>query len=211
MKKMLLILVVCFSAFTFCKQVLATPISSSSDVALNGSTIINFNSQVIGVYNILSIGDVTFSADPSTLRIQSTYAGQFNTTGLYLDNNSNGFGSLTIDFTTSVNAFGFNFGASNTNWTLTAYDTHDNVLESTIIAETTGSNAGDFFGLATAGTSYAVLEMTGSYNYGGNDWILMDNFSYNTQAAPVPEPATMVLLGLGLVGLAGIGRKKLQK
>lgn len=34
---------------------------------------------------------------------------------------------------------------------------------------------------------------------------------YGRGAAPVPEPATMLLMGSGLIGLAGIGRKKLKK
>ena len=37
-----------------------------------------------------------------------------------------------------------------------------------------------------------------------------DLLASNWSAQPVPEPSTIVLLGLGLVGLAGVGRKKIK-
>jgi len=49
---------------------------------------------------------------------------------------------------------------------------------------------------------FQLHENTGDYS-----WAHLDNIVVN----PVPEPTTMLLLGSGLIGLAGLGRRKLRK
>jgi hypothetical protein len=42
---------------------------------------------------------------------------------------------------------------------------------------------------------------------GSQSYFAMDNFTFNENSSQVPEPTTMLLLGLGLMGVAGVRRK----
>lgn len=175
-----------------------------SHAALSGGTVIDFDDQAAADYIALTIADVTFSSVDSPFTIGTDYNGQFNTGGG--QSLLNGFDYVPLafrfDFATTVSAFGFNWGAADFNWTLAAYDSADNLLDSQVIAPTYSSNAQEFFGIAAAGIAYATL-MTGS-----GDYVFIDNFTYSSSGGvDVPAPASALLALFALAGLAGLRRQ----
>ncbi len=72
---------------------------------------------------------------------------------------------------------------------------------------------GNFMGTGGLDTTIHrdAVNATANTTYLTNNWLYADNSSYQnylTPRTPVPEPSTILILGIGLVGLAGFGRKK---
>lgn len=154
----------------------AALITNSSDQALSGGKTIDFEQQTPGVYNSITQDNVTFSTPSGQVGfIKSDYSGNYNTQGQSLQNTYafNGFSTLKISFTTATNAFGFNFGASDVPWTLSAFDAAGLVLDTQVLEPTFSSNSGNFYGIKTGSIiSYATL-----ISQSPNDYVFIDNFT----------------------------------
>jgi len=95
--------------------------------------------------------------------------------------------------------------------TLQAYDAIGTLLGNIVGNHADGSYAGTtvddlFYGVISAGGISKIIIQNG-----GGGGIEVDHLQYGREVqVPVPEPATLLLVGLGLVGLAGV-RRKFQK
>ncbi len=128
----------------------------------------------------------------------------------------NGFGNSPLTMS-SATPFDFNgalfssfaeFDAyasfSSVTITLSAYDASSNLIGS--VNAVLSPNSYNFVTGNFANVSSLVF--TNDCGNCGGLWWLMDNFTYNASATP--EPGTLVMFGSGIVGLAGILRRKIN-
>lgn len=176
-------------------------ITDASDSSLDGSTLIDFDSEALGSFTSRTFnGDVTFSTSSGNMNIQNTYSGSYGVSGNALGT-PNG-GAIEIDFANTVSAFGFSWGAADRSWEMSLFDTSNNLIETLFISAQTNPYVG-FVGADNAGVSRVSMVSDSGYDY-----ILLDDFEYVTGSASVPEPASLGLLALGLVGIGALRRRK---
>ena len=176
-----------------------------------GGTVVDFTANTTGPTSApLTVGGVTFAPNSTgTYFINSTYGGNYNTTGNSLQTGFPGGGgthSFLFTFASPTSAFAFNFGASDDVWLLSAFDSGGNLIESHNIAAVHASNAGDYFGIASAGIKTVTLTQT-TFVGGDPDYVLIDNFTYlENLTEAVPAPPAVVLGVIGVASLLGVGR-----
>jgi hypothetical protein len=111
-----------------------------------------------------------------------------------------GEGALSILLGNDTNIFGFDIvGANNGSFLIDFFSSNGNLLGSF-----SQSTSNSFFGFEVdSGSLIHAVSITNT----DFDGLGYDNFTFNSVTTSVPEPASIVLLGLGLAGI-GFSRKK---
>lgn len=124
--------------------------------------------------------------------------------GLIMAGTNDRTSTMTFAFTTPVTGVGgfINYAPGYGTPVISAYDSTSTLIETTTLNFSTGggNNSGMFYGFLEPTAQIKYFTLSGAY-------IGIANLT-TTEAAPVPEPVSMTLFGIGMAGLIASRRRE---
>lgn len=175
------------------------------------ATAIDFESTALGGYSSLSFTDLTITYTNGDFDVVDASPGApisgHALTSWWQSPGANPF-LITFNDNTNVKDFSIGVGDYNEdedNTYLQAFDADWNLIGSDYYLNPSWKYGGDNLSVITD-TAIKYVKFWDSEPYAGA--VLWDNISYASEENPVPEPATMFIMGAGLTGLVAVRRKK---
>lgn len=204
----LVILLIMFWSMAAHATIITYADRSSFDSAFGGTTLIDFEAEQTGTVSYyganLTVGDVSFTQARLLVLGPSVYS--TSGTSNYLNNNSSDGAPVVINFSYDIYAVGMDLGWLNP-WggsgsTMNVILNNGESFSTNVVGPLHDTSTPlDFVGFSSdiAFSSITIDDLSNS--------VMIDNFAY-TSSNVIPEPATFLLFGLGILGIAGVSRKK---